>query len=238
MNPLASRPVRCVAAVLAALVFAAGFFLGAGPASAAHHAVTISSYSYHPAALTISAGDTVTWTNLDSVGHDVTITRGPVLFHSPLLSQGQSFSYTFTVAGPYTYICSVHPDMTATLTVDPAPVRQPVAAAPTRAATKAGAVATARTPAASPKAAVSPAVPSASPTLAAATGSPSTQINPLLLVAGALCAVVIFCLLVMASRPQTVAVVANDPDDPDDLDAAPTRVLPPAPPVLVGHDEQ
>lgn len=235
MNPLASRPVRCLAAVLAALLFGAGMLLGAGPASASHHSITISSYSYHPAALTISAGDTVTWTNQDSVGHDVTITRGPVLFHSPLLSQGQSFSYTFTVAGPYTYICSVHPDMTATLTVDPAPVRQPVAAASTRAATKAGAVATAHTPAASPKAAASVPVPSASPALTAATASPTTQINPLLLVAGALCAVVIFCLLVMASRPQTVAVVANDPDD---LDAAPTRVLPPAPPVLVGHDEQ
>ncbi len=62
-------------------------------------------------------GDTVKWTNMDTAPHTVTVTSGPVKFNSGNLAKGQSFSYTFTKAGKYSYYCAVHPDMTASVTV-------------------------------------------------------------------------------------------------------------------------
>jgi plastocyanin len=60
--------------------------------------VTIQSFAFSPQNLTINVGDTVTWTNLDSVAHTVTSNTGSEL-NSSNLSQGQSYSHTFTTAG-------------------------------------------------------------------------------------------------------------------------------------------
>lgn len=58
----------------------------------------------------------MTWTNgqLD-VQHTVTADGGS--FGSGPLSTGSSFSHVFTRAGTYTYHCSIHTDMTGTVTV-------------------------------------------------------------------------------------------------------------------------
>ena len=79
--------------------------------------VMIQNYAYSPASLTINVGDTVTWTNMDTAPHTVTVTSGPVKFNSGNLAKGQSFTYTFTEAGTYQYYCAVHPDMVASVTV-------------------------------------------------------------------------------------------------------------------------
>jgi plastocyanin len=79
--------------------------------------VEIMSYQYSPSSVTVAVGDTVVWTNHDQAPHTVTIDSGPDKFSSPNIAQGQSFSYTFTKAGSYTYYCAVHPDMKAGLTV-------------------------------------------------------------------------------------------------------------------------
>ena len=101
----------------AALLLAVGFLaLMAAPASATDHHVMIEQYAYGPANLNIDQGDTVTWTNHDSVEHDVVVTSGPASFRSPMLSQGESWSHTFTTPGSYSYICSVHPEMRAAVT--------------------------------------------------------------------------------------------------------------------------
>lgn len=89
---------------------------GTAPA-ATTHAVKISNYAFAPKSLTVYVGDKVTWTNEDTAPHTVTTTSGPARISSPNLSKGQSFSYTFTKAGTYSYYCAVHPDMTATVTV-------------------------------------------------------------------------------------------------------------------------
>ncbi|MFI9383778.1 plastocyanin/azurin family copper-binding protein [Kutzneria sp. NPDC052558] len=86
-------------------------------AESAAIAVDIKNYAFTPASITVSPGDTVTWTNEDTAPHTVTVTSGPVKFASPTLQQGQTFSYTFTQAGTYSYYCAVHPDMKATVTV-------------------------------------------------------------------------------------------------------------------------
>jgi len=85
--------------------------------AAATTAVEMKGYAFSPATLEISVGDTVTWTNNDTAPHNVVVTDGPEKFSSPLLEQGQTYSHTFTQAGTYSYYCSVHPDMKATITV-------------------------------------------------------------------------------------------------------------------------
>jgi plastocyanin len=80
-------------------------------------AVVIKNYAFSPASLTVSVGDTVTWTNEDTAPHTVTVSSGPVTFASPTLQQGQTFSYTFSKTGTYSYYCAVHPDMKASVTV-------------------------------------------------------------------------------------------------------------------------
>ena len=95
-----------------ALAFAAGVVpvrAGAG------HLVEIADFAYAPADLTITAGDTVTWTNLDAVAHTATDTGGA--WDTGLLEQGESASITFTAAGTYEYLCTPHPSMTGRITV-------------------------------------------------------------------------------------------------------------------------
>ncbi|MEV2213666.1 cupredoxin family copper-binding protein [Streptomyces sp. NPDC050997] len=91
--------------------------LPAGQASAASFSVAMKGYAFSPANLTVPVGSTVTWTNQDTAPHDVKTTSGPVSIHSPMLNKGQSWSFTFTAAGSYGYYCTVHPNMTAGITV-------------------------------------------------------------------------------------------------------------------------
>lgn len=83
--------------------------------NAAKSDITIQNFAFDPAALTVKVGTTVTWTNQDSVQHSATSDNG--IFDSGLLSKGQSFSYTFSQAGEYTYHCSIHPKMVGSITV-------------------------------------------------------------------------------------------------------------------------
>jgi plastocyanin len=71
--------------------------------------------AYQYTNIQVRVGTTVTWTNQDNVQHSVTFKNG--MKDSGLLSQGQSFSYTFNTPGTYQYYCSVHPYMVATVTV-------------------------------------------------------------------------------------------------------------------------
>jgi len=67
--------------------------------------VIIQASSFDPNILNIRAGTTVTWKNEDTMAHRVVHLpeNSPELFHSPSLSPGESFSYTFQAAGRYRY---------------------------------------------------------------------------------------------------------------------------------------
>lgn len=117
----AQAPAVAPAALAPGVAQPAGFTAprAAAPASQAQakkYSVMIHNYAYSPAALTVKVGDTVTWTNMDSAPHTVTVTDGPVKFDSGNLEEGDSFSYTFKKAGTYSYYCAVHPDMTGKVT--------------------------------------------------------------------------------------------------------------------------
>ncbi|MBV1704370.1 MAG: cupredoxin domain-containing protein [Hyphomicrobiales bacterium] len=91
--------------------------LGAGAAAAADVKVAIKDYAFAPAAVTIHAGDTVTWTNEDQMVHTVTFKDGGA--SSGGLAGGATFSRTFKAGGNFAYVCSLHPQMRATVTVLP-----------------------------------------------------------------------------------------------------------------------
>ncbi|MBS3058171.1 MAG: cupredoxin family copper-binding protein [Candidatus Diapherotrites archaeon] len=87
----------------------------AGSGEAKTWTVEIQDFAYSPAELTIKKGDTVKWVNKDSVGHTATGDNGE--FDTGLISQNQEASVTFNNAGTFTYHCTPHPYMKATIIV-------------------------------------------------------------------------------------------------------------------------
>ncbi|ACU71443.1 blue (type 1) copper domain protein [Catenulispora acidiphila DSM 44928] len=92
---------------------------GAPAAPVAGNAVAIKGFAFSPAALSVKVGTTVTWTNQDSDAHTVTSQGSGGPLNSAALATGQTYSYTFTKPGTYSYLCTIHPFMTATVTVTP-----------------------------------------------------------------------------------------------------------------------
>ena len=79
--------------------------------------ISIKDFAFGPSTLAVSVGETVTWTNNeDGIGHTTTSDDG--VWQSGTLNPGDTFEFTFTEAGTFTYFCSIHPSMTATVTVD------------------------------------------------------------------------------------------------------------------------
>jgi amicyanin len=79
-------------------------------------AATIDNFVFEPAKLTIKAGTTVTWTNRDDIPH--TVASKDRLFKSKVMDTDETYSYTFTTPGEYSYFCSLHPHMTGTIVVE------------------------------------------------------------------------------------------------------------------------
>ncbi|WP_255486582.1 cupredoxin domain-containing protein [Candidatus Nitrosotenuis sp. DW1] len=76
---------------------------------------------FMPSSVTITTGNTVTWTNDDTAAHTVTsgidVTPDGV-FDSSLLPAGKTFSFKFESSGEYPYYCMVHPWMTGKVIVE------------------------------------------------------------------------------------------------------------------------
>jgi plastocyanin len=87
---------------------------GGGEASGTD--VTIADFAFDPGDLTVSAGDTVTWTNDDGTEH--TVTSDDDAFDSGDISGGDTFEQTFDEAGEFAYHCSIHSQMSGTITVE------------------------------------------------------------------------------------------------------------------------
>ncbi len=77
--------------------------------------IDISDRTFVPANITVSAGESVQWTNLDDEGHTVSATDGA--FGSGLMAGGVTFSQVFDTPGTYDYMCAIHPEMRGTVTV-------------------------------------------------------------------------------------------------------------------------
>ena len=132
MSPMTNRR-RALAVSSAAVAATAGLLITSTGASAlafspnavtapakkapTKEAVPIKDNAYTPQTLTVKLGEVVQWTNLDADPHTVTTTNAPVAFDSGVFKKGQSYSYTFTTPGTYTYYCAVHPDMVGEIKV-------------------------------------------------------------------------------------------------------------------------
>jgi plastocyanin len=109
----------------------------AKPMTAGNVQVAIKNYAFAPAALTVAVGTKVTWTNDDTAPHTVTVSSGPVKFSSPSVQKGDTYTFTFTAAGTYSYYCAVHPSMVAKVVVTASappttvPTKTPTTSAPT-----------------------------------------------------------------------------------------------------------
>jgi hypothetical protein len=79
--------------------------------------VTIVDFEFTPATTTIRQHEAVTWRNDGSAAH--TVTADDASFDSGELSTSDAFAHVFDVAGTFTYHCSIHPQMTGTVVVEP-----------------------------------------------------------------------------------------------------------------------
>ena len=122
-----------IAAILAtpALIVGAFYFMSRSPdpsmtASAAEVAapsakssaaptISIHEFMFSPTSVTVTAGTTVHWKNLDPEPH--TIRSVDATFKSDALDQDDSFAFKFDKPGTYRYVCSIHPQMMGTIVV-------------------------------------------------------------------------------------------------------------------------
>ena len=73
------------------------------------HKVSIKNMDFSPAKMSITAGDSVVWTNRDSDRH--TATADDKSWDTGTLKKGKSGTITFSKPGTYSYFCAVHPRM-------------------------------------------------------------------------------------------------------------------------------
>jgi plastocyanin len=79
--------------------------------------IEIRDFAFATTQLEIPAGTAVIWVNIGVAPHTVT---GP-FGDSGLLQPGDTFSFIFSDPGSFDYVCQLHPQMTASITVTEAP---------------------------------------------------------------------------------------------------------------------
>jgi plastocyanin len=122
-----TKPLATLLACLALVLAVAGCGGGddeqpAGGGGGGGTQVSMKDIKFSPADVTIEAGGTVTFTNEESLAHDVHKTSGPGEDFSSGPSGGMKEGDTFELAldtpGEYEYVCNVHaPGMAGTITV-------------------------------------------------------------------------------------------------------------------------
>jgi len=77
--------------------------------------ISIVDYSFQPTATCVDAGTTVTWMNNGTQIHSTTEDQGT--WDSPGLNPGSTFTFTFGQTGTFSYHCTPHPFMQASVVV-------------------------------------------------------------------------------------------------------------------------
>jgi plastocyanin len=100
-----------LAAASAALVL-----LCAGVAQGKTYKVAARGVTFDPKTLEVKRGDTVEWSNVDVVPHNVRQTTQHLFWSKDLQPQAK-FRWKANKRGTWPYFCSLHPEMTGTITV-------------------------------------------------------------------------------------------------------------------------
>jgi plastocyanin len=88
-----------------------------------HVAISAQNNQFTPLDVEVSPGTIVTWTNHDSVAHNVQKSADAVDFGAPFGVQagdfgaGRTYSFTFTKVGEFHYTCTIHTLMNGTVRV-------------------------------------------------------------------------------------------------------------------------
>ena len=115
-SPSSPTPVSTPTATATATPTATSMSSSSTPVAA--DTITIQSFAFHPAALTVAPGATVTVINKDSVTHTLTSTSNPKAFDTGDIAAGATKTFKApSKAGAYPYNCSIHTFMLGTLTV-------------------------------------------------------------------------------------------------------------------------
>lgn len=138
---LLTRPARALGASLVLLTALAGCSGGGGgsssssstpsasktasspssspsPSKGGRATITISDFTFKPSKLTVAPGAKVTVVNEDSATHTVTATDKDKSFDTGDIAGGEKATFTApSTAGSYSYECTIHPFMKATLIV-------------------------------------------------------------------------------------------------------------------------
>jgi plastocyanin len=104
--------------VIFGLVTALALVLAA-PASSATLTVSIKRTGFAPRTVNLNQDDSVTWTNNDTINHQVVANNGN--FASPILGPGKSWTHAFHSGGTFRYHDSLHPSLTGIAIVKGAP---------------------------------------------------------------------------------------------------------------------
>lgn len=113
------RPaIRCLVIALALLAIAPP--VGAhgrpnAPSGTQVARVRIVDFAFRPRSVTIDRGTVVRWVNRGNQNHTTTSNTGA--WNSGSLAPGDTFRRRFRRTGIFRYHCTIHPDMTATITV-------------------------------------------------------------------------------------------------------------------------
>jgi plastocyanin len=89
---------------------------GPGDLTPGANEVWIQSMAFNPSTRSVAAGTTITWTNKDAITH--TVTSDINLFDSGSIPANGTYSHSFATAGTFTYHCTIHPTMTASVVVN------------------------------------------------------------------------------------------------------------------------
>jgi len=117
-DSVGSATIQRVSATVTGVPSAANFTeVATTPPTSA--AVSLQNLAFNPDSVVVQSGGTVTWTwNDGAIGHNVTFTSGPTLrpADSPTQMTG-TYDGTFTTVGTYGYHCTIHGNMSGTVTV-------------------------------------------------------------------------------------------------------------------------
>ncbi|MEI6266466.1 MAG: cupredoxin family copper-binding protein [bacterium] len=78
------------------------------------NSVRIKDFAFSPSEIKVKKGTTVTWKNEDSATHKIKSDA----FESGDLATGDTYQFKFESTGTFSYICSIHPSMKGTVTVE------------------------------------------------------------------------------------------------------------------------
>ncbi len=73
--------------------------------------------AFIPEEITVQVGQKITWTNNEDVPHNVIAEEGAD-FQSETFGKDGTFSFTPEAAGTIKYVCTIHPGMDGTITVE------------------------------------------------------------------------------------------------------------------------